>query len=240
MNRPQIKNIIVAGAAGNLGRETVKKFLSDGKRVVSLVQAQTHRDELVDFLATLHSPEKHIALVGDLSSQKVCFDLVEKAHSFLGTIDAALSTAGAFQHGNVEDTTEANYDLLFGSNFKSCWALARSVIPHMKKARNGRLVFISSLSTQGRGSEGMSLYLASKAALNMLTLCLAREVHNHGITVNALMPSVIDTLSNRKSMPKEDFSKWVQPDDLVAIMGSLLSDSWCTVNGSLIAVPGKL
>lgn len=240
MNRPQVKNIIITGAAGNLGRETVKKFLLDGKRVVSIVQAQTQRDELVDFLANLHTPEKHTALVGDLSSQKISSELVEKSYSFLGSIDAALSTAGAFHFGNIEDTSEADYDLLFGSNFKSCWTLARSVIPYMKRARNGRLVFMSSLSTQGRGTEGMSLYLASKAALNMLTLCLAREVHNHGITVNALMPSVIDTLNNRKSMPKEDFSKWVQPDDLVAIMGSLLSDPWCTVNGSLIAVPGKL
>ncbi len=240
MNRAQIKNILVAGAAGNLGRETAKKFLGDGKHVVSIVQTQAQRDELIHFLGNLHNSDKHLALAGDLSVQKSSAELVDKAISFLGTIDAAISTAGAFRHAIIEDTQEADYEALFGSNFKSCWHLSRSVIPHMKKARNGCVIFISTLSTQGRGSEGMSLYLASKAALNMLTQCLAREVSNHGITVNALMPNVIDSLSNRKAMPKEDFSKWIQPDDLIAIMDSLFTDSMRTVNGALIAVPGKL
>lgn len=240
MIRAQIKNIIIAGAAGNLGRETVKQFLTDGKRVVSFVQNIKHRDELIDYLADLHKADKHTVLVGDLSIQSASLELVEKAYAFLGSIDAALSTAGAFHHANVEDLTEKDYETLFGSNFKSCFYLSRAVLPHMKKARAGHLIFISALSTQGRGEEGMSLYLASKAALNMFTLCLAREVRTYGITVNAIMPSVIDSLSNRKSMPKEDFSKWVQPEDLVAIMNSLLSDALHTVSGTLIAATGKL
>lgn len=240
MNHIAVKNMIIAGAAGNLGRETVKKFLGDGKHVVSMVQTQTQKDELIDFLAGIHNKEKHLVLPGDLSVQSVASDLVEKAHGFLGTIDAVLSTAGAFHHSTVEEASDHDYDALFGSNFKQCWHLARYVVPHMKKMKNGHFVFISSLSTQGHGVEGMSLYLASKAALNMFTLCLAREVRSYGITVNALMPSIIDSPNNRKSMPKENFSKWVQPDDLVAIMNSLLTEPLRTINGSLIAVPGKV
>jgi NAD(P)-dependent dehydrogenase (short-subunit alcohol dehydrogenase family) len=240
MNQIQIKNIIVAGAAGNLGREAVKKFLHDGKHVVSLVQTQVHRDALLDFLANQHTKETHLILIGDLSTPGIAHENAEKAFHFLGSIDALVSTAGYFHHASVEETTDHDYELLFGSNFKQCWQLARSVLPHMKKMKNGRIVFVSSLATQSSGAEGMSLYLSSKAALNMFTLCLAREVRSYGITVNALMPSVIDTPNNRKAMPKENFSKWIQPDDLISIIESIFSESLRTMNGTLISVPGKV
>lgn len=240
MNHTQIKNIIIAGAAGNLGREAVKKFLTDEKRVVSIVQTQTQKNELTDFLANTHSKDQHLILFGDLSSTAVTHDCIEKAHQFLGSIDALLSTAGFFHFAQIEETHDQDYDALFGSNFKQCWQLARAVVPYMKRLKNGRIIFTSALQTQAHGTEGMSLYLSSKAALNMFTLCLARELRSYGITVNALMPSIIDTPNNRKAMPKENFSKWVQPDDLIEIMSALLSDSLYTMNGSLIAVPGKV
>ena len=240
MAQAESNTIVVAGAAGHLGRAVVRKLLSEGKHVVSFCQTEAQAQDLHTELADAHRTAKHLAIAGDLNRADHVGTLLAKANAFLGSIDAVISTAGAFRYASVEESTDADYEALFASNFKSSWHLAQAVLPQMKKARSGRLLFVSSKGTQGLGTEGMSLYLASKAALNMLTLCLAREVREHGITVNAVMPTIIDTPTNRKDMPNADFRQWVSTQDLANLIVSLMSKELGAINGALISAPGKL
>ena len=86
----------------------------------------------------------------------------------------------------------------------------------------------------------MGPYAASKAAVHRLTESLAAELKLKGVTVNAVLPSTIDTAANRKEMPQADFSRWVSPADLAAVMLFLASDEARAVTGALIPVSGKV
>ncbi len=86
----------------------------------------------------------------------------------------------------------------------------------------------------------MGPYAASKAAVHRLTESLAAELKLEGVTVNAVLPSTIDTAANRKEMPQADFSRWVSPADLAAVMLFLASDGAKAVTGALIPVSGKV
>ena len=84
----------------------------------------------------------------------------------------------------------------------------------------------------------MGAYAASKNALMRLTESMSAELKGHGINVNCVLPSTIDTEENRKAMPKADFSKWVAADDLAAVIGFLCSDAAKPIHGALIPVAG--
>jgi len=84
----------------------------------------------------------------------------------------------------------------------------------------------------------MGPYAASKSAVHRLTEALADEWKWRGLTVNAVLPSTLDTAANRASMPDADFTKWVTPRDLAAVMLFLASPAARVVTGALIPVMG--
>lgn len=86
----------------------------------------------------------------------------------------------------------------------------------------------------------MAAYAASKAGLNILTAALAEEVRPFDITVNSVLPTVIDTPTNRKEMPNGDFSKWVSPAQLADIIFSLTAPWGKPIHGALIPVSGRV
>src|SRR5262249_59101049 len=90
-----------------------------------------------------------------------------------------------------------------------------------------------------QAGSGMGPYAASKAAVHRFTEALAAE-HKGRITVNAVLPSTIDTAANRASMPKSDFSKWVTPQELANVILFLVSDAASAVTGALIPVNGRV
>ena len=91
-----------------------------------------------------------------------------------------------------------------------------------------------------KAAAGMGAYAASKAAVHKLTESLAEELKADGITVNAVLPSIIDTPANRADMPDADFAAWVAPADLAAVILFLASESARAVTGALVPVTGRV
>jgi NAD(P)-dependent dehydrogenase (short-subunit alcohol dehydrogenase family) len=86
----------------------------------------------------------------------------------------------------------------------------------------------------------MGAYAASKAGIFKLTEALAEELKDQNITVNALMPSIIDTPPNRADMPKSDFSRWVKPEEIAEVIAFLLSAHARAITGALIPIAGRV
>jgi NAD(P)-dependent dehydrogenase (short-subunit alcohol dehydrogenase family) len=116
---------------------------------------------------------------------------------------------------------------------------SKAALPHLLANNSGRIVNIGA-GAAAKAAAGMGAYAASKAGVARLTEALSEEVKANGITVNAVLPSIIDTAANRADMPKADFAKWVTPDAIAALIAFLLSDDAAAITGALIPISGRV
>jgi NAD(P)-dependent dehydrogenase (short-subunit alcohol dehydrogenase family) len=115
---------------------------------------------------------------------------------------------------------------------------SHAALPHLAASKAGRIVNIGAMGALQAGS-GMGPYAASKAGVHRLTEALANEWKGK-VTVNAVLPSIIDTKANRADMPNADFSKWVTAQELAEVILFLVSDAASGVTGALIPVSGRV
>jgi NAD(P)-dependent dehydrogenase (short-subunit alcohol dehydrogenase family) len=115
----------------------------------------------------------------------------------------------------------------------------RAALPHLLQSTAGRIVNVGALGAIQAGA-GMGAYAASKAGVHRLTEALAEETKATALTVNAVLPSIIDTPANRADMLDADVSTWVQPAELAAVMLFLASAPASAVTGALVPVKGRV
>ncbi len=116
----------------------------------------------------------------------------------------------------------------------------KAALPHLVKNKTGRIVNIGAGAAAAKAGAGMGAYTASKAGVTKLTESLAEETKGQGITVNAILPSIIDTAPNRKDMPDADFSKWVKAEEIGDLIAFLLSDKASAITGASIPISGRV
>jgi NAD(P)-dependent dehydrogenase (short-subunit alcohol dehydrogenase family) len=156
-----------------------------------------------------------------------------------GRVDALLNIAGGFQGDTVADGKADSWDRMYAMNLKTALNACKAALPYLLESGAGRIVNVGAQSALHAAS-GMGPYAASKSAVHRLTESLADELKLKGVTVNAVLPSTIDTEANRRDMPKADFSRWVAPADLAAVILFLASDEAKAVTGALIPVSGRV
>jgi NAD(P)-dependent dehydrogenase (short-subunit alcohol dehydrogenase family) len=115
----------------------------------------------------------------------------------------------------------------------------RAAIKYLKRSGAGRIVNVGSAAALKAGA-GMGAYGAAKAGVHSLTQALAEELKADNVTVNAVLPSIIDTPTNRADMPNADFSTWVAPDELAAVILFLASEQARPITGALLPVTGRV
>ena len=119
----------------------------------------------------------------------------------------------------------------------SAFLVARTVLPAMLARGRGKLIFISSKAgSQPAATRGI---WASKGGLEILVRDLAEETRRHGVNVNAVAPSTIDTPANRKANPQADYRMWVQPESLASVIHFLASDAARDIHGAIVPVYGN-
>ncbi|WP_428312700.1 SDR family NAD(P)-dependent oxidoreductase [Hydrocarboniphaga sp.] len=225
------KVVAVTGAFGSLGREVVKAAIAAGARVAAIDQAAAPAEP---------GSLREAAIYGgvDLTDAVSAKASLGKLVSDLGRLDALVNIAGGFRWETLEQGSLDSWDLLYRLNVRTAATAAQAALPHLiKSGAGGRIVNIGAAGAI-KAAAGMGAYAASKAGVAKLTEALAEELKNHRITVNALLPSIIDTPPNRQAMPDADYSKWVQPAELAAIIVFLLSAQSQAITGALIPVTG--
>jgi NAD(P)-dependent dehydrogenase (short-subunit alcohol dehydrogenase family) len=151
---------------------------------------------------------------------------------------AALARVGGFAFEAVADGDPKTWQRMYALNVMTALNASRAAIPHLISLGTGRIVNIGAMGALQAGN-GMGAYAASKAGVHRLTEALAAELKGK-ITVNAVLPSTIDTAANRASMPKADFTKWVAPKELADVILFLASDAASAVTGALLPVNGRV
>jgi NAD(P)-dependent dehydrogenase (short-subunit alcohol dehydrogenase family) len=128
---------------------------------------------------------------------------------------------------------------MYELNVKTALNASKAALPYLLASRAGRIVNVGAGAALKAGA-GMGAYAAAKAGVARLTEALAAELLDRGVTVNAILPSIIDTPPNRADMPDADFTRWVQPGQIAATIGFLLSADAQAITGASIPVTGRV
>ena len=231
-SRPRLA--LVTGGTGQLGRHVVDRLLREGMRVHVPVlndreaeDARGHREAKAPAV-TFHP---HADLTDAAAVDAVYGAIVEREGR---SPEILLNLAGGFAGAPVEETDPGTWDHLWKMNASTAFLCSRAAFPGMKAAHWGRIVNVSAMPALDRGKATLSAYGAAKSAVLSLTHTLAREGVRHGITVNAILPSIIDTPSNRAAMPGADTSTWLPPERIAEVIAFLVSDEAGIVNGAAI------
>jgi NAD(P)-dependent dehydrogenase (short-subunit alcohol dehydrogenase family) len=223
------KVIVVTGALGALGRVVTDLALARGARVASVDHAPTQ----------VPATANQLELGGvDLTDAAAAKKAIDHAVAHFGRLDALINIAGGFSFETVAEGDPKTWQRMYALNVTTALNASRAAIPHLIASGAGRIVNVGALGALQAGS-GMGPYAASKAGVHRLTEALAAEYKGR-ITVNAVLPSIIDTAANRASMPKADFTKWVAPKELADVILFLVSDAASAVTGALLPVSGRV
>jgi NAD(P)-dependent dehydrogenase (short-subunit alcohol dehydrogenase family) len=224
------RRIAVTGAYGSLGAAVVQAALLAGATVAAIDRADAPPAGI--------DPGQAERFGGvDLADTAQAQDVIDEAARTLGGLDALVNIAGTFRFETLADGSPDAWDLLYRVNLRTAVAASKAALAHLPDG--GRIINIGAAAALKAGA-GMGAYAASKSGVMRLTESLAEELKPRGITVNAVLPSIIDTAPNRRDMPKADFDKWVKPSQLAEVIVFLLSDQASAITGALIPVTGRV
>ena len=223
------KIIVVTGASGALGRVVAEVALARGAGVAG-----------VDYgTSQLAATPNRIELGGvDLSDAAQATTAIDAVAAHFGRIDALVNIAGGFAFEAIAEGDPKTWQRMYALNVLTALNASRAAIPHLVASPAARIINIGAMGALQAGA-GMGPYAASKAGVHRFTEALAAEWKGK-ITVNAVLPSTIDTPANRASMPKADFTKWVAPQELAEVILFLVSNAASAITGALLPVSGRV
>jgi NAD(P)-dependent dehydrogenase (short-subunit alcohol dehydrogenase family) len=229
--------VVVTGAFGALGSAVVERLVRSGARVVA-VDARSSSPRA--------APERCLSLSADASDARDWQRILGEAEAAFGAPTAAALIAGGWmpgpQYGRTPDDQAPDpFGDLHRRNFETARRAFDALLPGMIARRRGSIVVVGSRAVERPWeSAGAIAYATSKAALVALAQSTAASVIGHGVRINAVLPSVIDTPANRAAMPDADTSRWVDPSSLASVVEWLLSHAARDVHGASVPVYGRI
>jgi NAD(P)-dependent dehydrogenase (short-subunit alcohol dehydrogenase family) len=222
--------VLVTGATGGLGEMVTRHFLDGGAHVVGVALHWDHAPE----------SERVLPLQLDLLEPTDCRKAVSLTLEKYHRIDKLVHLVGGYDAGTpIAMTSDDMWYRMMDINLHSMFNLGREVLPHMLAQGRGRIIAIGS-KVGVDPLPKMGAYHVSKAAMHALIRVMALECRGSGVTVNAILPSIIDTASNRTAMPEWDHTKWVNPGSIAQLILYLASEAAAEINGALIPIYGQL
>jgi NAD(P)-dependent dehydrogenase (short-subunit alcohol dehydrogenase family) len=224
------KFFIVTGAFGFLGRAVTACMIAHGARLALLGKRPGSRVE--------HPADALLYTGIDLSQKDAADEVFERIFKATGRIDGLVNLAGGFHWDKLQGGALESWESMFRINLLTAVVSCEAVLPYLSRSETGTIVNIGSLGAV-KATCGMGAYAASKAGVVKLTEALADELKDRGITVNAILPGVIDTPRNRADMPGADFTRWVSPKAVAEVIVFLVSDLARAISGATLPVAGR-
>jgi 3-oxoacyl-[acyl-carrier protein] reductase len=238
---------IVTGASRGIGSEIAKKLASNGFAVVVNYAGNKQKaDEVVNVIKAIGG--EGISVQGDVSNSKDVAYLFDIAEQEFGGIDVLVNNAGIQTPTaiNIADTDDELYDRIFNTNTRGTFFLLRQAA---KRLREGGHIVNFSTSAVGLAMPGYAVYAGSKAAVEIFTNIMAKELRGRNITVNAVAPGPTATDLFYQGKSEELIQKFAQqsplerlgqPEDIANAVAFLVSPAGSWVNGQIIRVNGGI
>ena len=220
------RSVIVTGGFGILGQAVAQAFAAAGDKVARIDYAPRPSEPIAGAL------DIGGVDLTDAAATQAALDKVIAAH---GGIDVLVNVAGGFAWETVEGGSLDTFARMHAMNLTTNATITKLALPSLKASGAGRIVNIGAGGAV-KAAMGMGAYAASKSGVHRLTEALAEELSGTSVTANAVLPSIIDTPTNRADMPDADFSTWVKPSAIAEVIAFLASDAGRAVNGALIPV----
>jgi len=206
------KTAIVTGASGNMGQAVIKKFIEEGYNVVGTIVPN-------DPMPFDINDEKLEKVIVDLMNEEDSEKFVQNVIAKYKTVDAAVLTVGGFAMGTVANTKTSDIYKQYKLNFETAYNIARPVFVQMLQQKTGRIFLIGSKpGLSAANGKGMIAYGLGKSLIFRLAELMNAEAKGTNVVTTVVVPSTIDTPQNRKGMPDADFSSWVQPEAIAAVI----------------------
>ena len=222
------------GATGGLGTAVVDAFARRGDRVIAVARSRAEVSQLA-----ANYPGVVTGDTADLTSRLEVDDLWERIDR-VGVPRWVVNVTGGFRAGKVVDTTPDDFTFMMDLNLGSAWWSCRAAARRMSGGGQGGGCIVNVSSRSALVAEpGAAAYAIAKAGVIKLTEVLAAELKTSAVRVNAVVPAIIDTPENRKSLPEKLIEKAVAPAEIAAVIAYLCSEAALAVNGTAIPVYGR-
>lgn len=248
MGRLENKVAVVTGASKGIGASIVKFFAAEGaKVVVNYASSKERADQVAKDITDKGGIA--IAVHGDVSNQSDVIRLFEETKNAFGTLDILVNNAGIYLYEPVTDVSAATFHSQFNINvFGSLMAIQESL--KLFGDKGGNIINISSGASNTPLPTG-SVYSATKAALDAITIALSKEFAGKNIRINSILPGMVETEGSHEAgiigseaettlVAKTPLGRAGQPEDIAKVAVFLASDEAAWITGEKIAVSGGL
>ncbi|OOS07002.1 3-oxoacyl-[acyl-carrier-protein] reductase [Moraxella cuniculi DSM 21768] len=237
------KIVLVTGASRGIGKAIAQRFAAEGHFVIGTATSEKGAEAIAEYL----SESGGIGRVLDVCSDEAIDKLFEEIDSVYGGINVLVNNAGITKDGLLMRMKDEDWASVIDTNLSSIYRMSRRAVRGMMKARQGRIINITSVVGQ-MGNAGQSNYAATKAGAEGFSRALAREIGSRGVTVNCVAPGFVETdmteeLDERLISSMLDavpLGRMAQPEEIAAAVSFLASDDASYITGAVLAVNGGM
>lgn len=230
---------VITGGSGGLGRAVSLAFAAAGASVV-VAEREVARAQGEELAAQAHASGWQLGFAAvDATDEASVAALVAEVVARHGRIDVLVNLVGGFAAGKPITELELSvWRQMQDLNVLTAFLMSKHAARAMERQGAGRILNISSRAARS-GRQNAAAYAVAKAAIITLTEVQAEELRGVGVTVNCVLPSIIDTPANRTSMPGADISRWPKPEEVARVLLFLASDDAHLISGAAIPVYGR-
>jgi NAD(P)-dependent dehydrogenase (short-subunit alcohol dehydrogenase family) len=231
---------LVTGATGGLGPAVIQGFLDAGAVVVGVgrqVDEQRERDMRAQIIG--NTDARFSLVAADAQDEASVARVVSDVVTQHGRIDILVNGIGGYYAGDpVAETSQENWQQMLDLNLRPTFLFSKYAARPMAAQHGGRIINVSSRAAYS-GRKNAAAYATAKHGVITLTEAQAEELRGEGVTVNAIVPSIIDTPANRAAMPNADKSRWPTAEQVARVVLFLASEDAGLISGAAIPVYGR-